>query len=272
LALELLYQQSGDISLKVRSMRRLVYLLILVLSVGASATGVSASTDCERWFAAYRSQLAHTQQMQRLAAAKQRAKRYAQRKLAGYVKPKPAVHVPPGPRMPRHEALHKVELACGVLPENSADQPLLSEEEPVGFLPEQPLPDEGLLPGFDGPGTILSEDSPTPPVFSEAPPYLPGGGAPILAPPFVPPMGGSPSGGKTPPGGGGGTPPPGGGGGKTPPGGGGGTPPPGGGGNTPPPYVPPPDVTPVPEPGSIVLMLTGVIGSAGVVRRRFKAQ
>ena len=271
-------------------MRRLVYLLILVVAVGASATGVSASTDCERWFAAYRSQLAHTQQVQRLAAAKRRAKRYAQRKLAGYVKPHPAVHVPPGPRMPRHEALHKVELACGVLPENSADQPLLSEEQPPEFLPEQPLPDEGLLPGFDGPGTILPEEGPPPPVFSEAPPSLPGGGPPISTSPFIPPMGGSPSGGKTPPGGGGGTPPPGGGSGTPPPGGGSGTPPPGGGsgtpppggggtpppggggGDTPPPYVPPPDVTPVPEPGSIVLMLTGTIGAAGVIRRRFKAQ
>jgi hypothetical protein len=302
-------------------MRRLVYLLILVLAVGASATGVSASTDCERWFAAYRSQLAHSQSLQRLAAAKRRAKRYAQRKLAGYVKPKPTVHVPRGPRMNHHDALRKIELACGVLPESSPDQPLLAEDEPGEFIPDQTPPDEvGLLPGFDGPGTLLPEEGSTAPVFSETPPTYPGGGPSTYTPPYTTPGGGSgtpppggggtpppggggtpppggggtppPGGGGTPPPGGGGTPPPGGGGtpppggGGTPPPGGGGTPPPGGGGTpppggggTPPPGgggTPPPGGggTPppvVPEPSSIVLMLTGAAGAAGVIRRRFKA-
>jgi hypothetical protein len=293
-------------------MRRLVYLLILVLAVGASATGVSASTDCERWFAAYRSQLAHSQSVQRLAAAKRRAKRYAQRKLAGYVtKPKPAVHIPHGPRMNHHDALRKIELACGVLPENSPDQPLLAEDEPREFIPDQTPPDEvGLLPGFDGPGTLLPEEGSTAPVFSETPPTYPGGGPPIYTPPYTTPPGGGggtpppggggtpppggggtppPGGGGTPPPGGGGTPPPGGGGtpppggGGTPPPGGGGTPPPGGGGTpppggggTPPPGgggTPPPPPPPpvVPEPSSIVLMLTGAAGAAGVIRRRFKS-
>ena len=68
---------------KVKLMRRLIYLLLLVLFVSASATCVNASTDCERWFAAYRQELAHTRSVQRIAAAKRRAKLYAQRKLAG---------------------------------------------------------------------------------------------------------------------------------------------------------------------------------------------
>jgi hypothetical protein len=237
LAPELLYQRMSDISLKVKDpMRRLVYFLILVLVVGVSATGVSASTDCERWFAEYHSQLVHSQQVQRLAAAKRRAKRYAMRKLAGYVKPAPKPnltpvhHLPRGPRMSPHDALHKVELACGVLPENSPSQPLLAEEEPADFVPDLTPPDEaGLLPGFDGPGTLLPEESvPTAPVFSESPPSAPGapgGGAPIYTPPFTSPVH------------------------STAP-------------------QPPPPV--VPEPASFVFLLTGLVGAGGVVRRRFK--
>jgi hypothetical protein len=164
-------------------MRRLVYFLLLVLVVGVSATGVNASTDCERWFAEYHSQLVHSQQVQRLAAAKRRAKRYAMRKLAGYVKPvtkpNPVHHLPRGPRMNPHDALHKVELACGVLPEESTYQPLLSEEEPGDFAPDlSPADEVGLLPGFDGPGTLLAEEESQSPIFSETPPVSPGGGAP----------------------------------------------------------------------------------------------
>lgn len=230
-------------------MRRLVYFLILVLSVGVSATGVSASTDCERWYAAYHSQLVHSQQVQKLAAAKRRARRYAQMKLAGYVKPaatpKPIHHVPRAPRMNRHDALRKVDLACGVLPEKSIDQPLLSEEVPGDFTSEEiPADEVGLLPGFDGPGTLLPEEGPTEPIFSETSPYFPGGGYPITTAPFTSPVGG-------------GTPPSGG----TP--GEPGTP----GG----PGTPQGPVTPVPEPGSFVLLLTGFAGAGGMVRRRFNA-
>jgi hypothetical protein len=177
-------------------MRRLIYFVILVLAVGVSATGVSASTDCERWFAEYHSQLMHTQQVQRLAAAKRRAKRYAMRKLAGYVRPvaKPSVipvHLHRGPRMSPYDALHKVELACGVLPEDSPDQPLIAEEQPGEFIPDQTLPDEtGLLPGFDGPGTLVPDGGSQGPVFSEIPPSYPDGGPPIYTPPFTSPIGG----------------------------------------------------------------------------------
>jgi hypothetical protein len=217
-------------------MRRLGYFLLLVIIVSASARCVNASTDCERWFAAYHKELMHTQQMQRIAAAKRRASLYAKRKLAGYVKPaprpvlKPVNHHP----MPRKQALHHVELACGVLPESIADQPLIAEETPAEFTPEIPLDDEvGMLPGFDGPGTILPEETlPTPPqTYSNAPG---GGGAPVFAPPFT----GAP----------------------------------GSGGSTPPPIVPPPVVPPaVPEPGSFVLLLTGGLGAANEIRRRLRA-
>ena len=210
-------------------MRRLAYLLLLVCVVGTSARCVNASTDCERWFTAYRNELAHTRNVQRIAAAKRRAKLYAQRKLAGYV-PKPATkprpHMVRGPRISRPAALHRIELACGVLPESSSVEPMISEETPAEFIPQEPLPDEiGLLPGFDGPGTLVAENTPSAPVFSQSPPI--GGGAPIYAPPFTSPL----SGATTPPG--------------------------------------PPAV--VPEPGSYIFMLTGLVGAAGAIRRRWKA-
>ena len=124
-------------------MRRLIYLLLLVLFVSASATCVNASTDCERWFVAYRRELAHTHAVQRIAAAKRRAKLYAQRKLAGYVAPKPKPRLVPAkaPRMTRKQTLHHFELACGVLPEDEADGPAIAEETPPPFHSEHPLDD-----------------------------------------------------------------------------------------------------------------------------------
>ncbi len=99
-------------------MRRLLYLLLLVLFVSVSATCVNASTDCERWFAAYRAELAHSRNLQRIAAAKRRAKLYASRKIA-QIQPRPKVVLARGPRMTRKQTLHHFNLACGVLPEDA---------------------------------------------------------------------------------------------------------------------------------------------------------
>src|ERR1700721_420342 len=118
---------------KVKLMRRLIYLLLLVLFVSVSATCVNASTDCERWFVAYRQELAHTRSVQRIAAAKRRAKLYAQRKLAGYVAPKPTLVRAKSPRMNRQQTLPHFELACGVLPEDESDTPVIAEEPPAPF-------------------------------------------------------------------------------------------------------------------------------------------
>jgi hypothetical protein len=228
-------------------MRRLIYLLLLVLFVSASATCVNASTDCERWFVAYRQELAHTRSVQRIAAAKRRAKLYAQRKLSGYVapKPKPRLVLAKSPRMTRQQTLHHFELACGVLAENESDGPVIAEETPAPFN-EHPLNDGiDLLPnGFD---QMIAENDVPPPPGQNLPPDS---GPPVYTPPFT--------GGVTPPGGGGpGTPvPP-----NTP-----GTPQPPTG-----PPTTPPGAPEVPEPSSYVLVLTGIAGAAGAIRRRFKS-
>src|SRR5487761_902448 len=174
--------------------RAFLLLLMIVLLVTGSATGVHASTDCQRWFLTYRDQLAHSQAMKRLHAAKLRARRYAQMKLAGYVKPKPVArpyhHYPRRPRMTRAEALRRFNIACGVLPERELDQPLISEETPADFDGILPLP-------VSGDEQIASVTPPQFPVTGEDPSY------PTQNPPIsTPPIGGFPGmpGGGLPPG------------------------------------------------------------------------
>jgi PEP-CTERM motif len=204
-------------------MRRLIYLLLLVLFVSVSATCVNASTDCERWYIAYRSELAHARSLQRIAAAKRRAKLYAQRKLAGYIPPKPKLVLAKDPRMTRKQTLHHFELACGVLPEDSVDGPVIAEETPAPFDEHASNDGIDLLP--TGLGDMIAEND-VPPYTGSSPSYPSGGGPPIYTPPFT--------GGITP---------------STPP-------------------IPPPDV---PEPSSYILVLTGMAGAAGELRRRFKS-
>jgi hypothetical protein len=218
-------------------MRRLTYLLLLVTFVSISATCVNASTDCERWFAAYRAELAHSRNLQRIAAAKRRAKLYAQRKIA-QVQPKPKVVLANGPRRTRKQTLHHFNLACGVLPEDSVDEPVIGEEIPAPYIPH-PLNDGvDLLPaGF---GNMIAQEDLPPPPFAEgsSPQNSFTGGPPIYEPPFT--SGFTSSGGNNP-----------------------------GTGTTLPPDAPP--VTSVPEPASFVLLLTGMAGAAGAFQHRFKA-
>ena len=203
-------------------MRRLLYLLLLVLFVSVSATCVNASTDCERWYIAYRSELAHARSLQRIAAAKRRARLYAQRKLAGYVPPKPTVVPARSPRRTRKQPLQHFDLACGVLPEDSEDKPVIAAETPVP-LDEHPLND-GIDPLPTALGDMIAQND-VPPFTNESSPGFPSaGGPPIFTPPFTGRL----------------------------------TPPPG-------PPIPPPVV---PEPSSYILMLTGMAGVVGTVRRR----
>lgn len=215
-------------------MRRLVQFVLLVLFVTASTTGIRASTDCERWFIAYKQQLAHAKSIQRIEAARRRARMYAKRKLAGYTKPKSPAHPRPHRRpMSREETLRHFNLACGVLPEESPDQPLIAEEKPAEFVPIAPI--DAFLTSDDGPEIASYVPQPyVPPNYGP-----PSEGGPPL---YYPPVGGTP-GGPTP---------------HIP--------------NNPPPVNPPPVNPPpvVPEPSSIVLVLTGAIAAAGAARRKFR--
>jgi hypothetical protein len=232
--------------------RRLQLVILIALIAVCGEAGVHASTDCEKWVASYKEQLAHAKAVRRMQAANARMKRLAQRKMATYVKPKPpapkalpANYVRPKPRYTKEQMLERFTLLCGDLP---------TENPPTATK---------LLEGKETPEEFISEMTPWAPVefaSTDDGGLIPEGDVP----PYTPPGGG----GEMPPGGGGG------GGFVGPPifGGGGGGP--SGqvtqtGGETPPP--PPPATSPVPEPSSVVLLLTGVAGAAEVVRRRRRA-
>ncbi|WP_260703028.1 PEP-CTERM sorting domain-containing protein [Edaphobacter flagellatus] len=219
-------------------MRRSIFALALLLVFATVATGVRlhASTECERWIAEYRNALENSPTVQKANAARHRLHHYVHRKVVALTtsKPKPKARVLPArfmrPKMTREEALHKMELACG---EIGLDDPVL------GNLPADPAPafiaDRGAEDETPGLGALPARNSL---VSQNNPTSYPVSGIPSL---------------PTGPGGGGSVVPPGN------PGNGGGPPPP------PPP--PPPAVTP--EPGSFVLLATGALGAAGMLRRRF---
>src|SRR5260370_34131603 len=104
-------------------LRKLQLLLLLVLIAGTTETGVRASTDCERWIASYKAELAHAKALKRLAAAKGRVKRLAQRKLATYVK-RPTARKPMRthfvrPKYTRQQMMDRFNVLCGELPMNN---------------------------------------------------------------------------------------------------------------------------------------------------------
>jgi hypothetical protein len=239
-----------------RMRRKPILLLLIILLVATSATGVNASTDCQRWITAYKTELAHNRAVKKMQAAHARVRRYAKRKMANYI-PKPAgpklvrAHAV-RPRYTRQQMLERFNLLCGDLPGTGkvADKMLQGTMTPVEFAADREayVPEE--LASLEVPETIGSVDGPGDAPTGTNPP----GSSPFFGnqPPIVGGGGGGDKGDN--PGGTGGTD------GGT----GGGT----GGGSTPPPVDPP---APVPEPQSIVLVLTGVAGAAGAIRRRLKS-
>ncbi len=231
-------------------MRRSLKVLLVLFAVGICATGVQAAqSDCQRWWKEYREALAHTPAVHRIRHARHHLHKAAQKRLAMLVHPHPhpAPKVLPArhrPRPTRSELLHALDLACGELPETE-DAELLALDQPASFLPDLSFPKQPVdtLPAVYGP--VAAVDTPSYPGTTSAPPTSGGGLPPIFGPGFGPIGGGSPLPPTTP------TSP------TTP--------------SLPP--VPPPITTPespVPEPGSIAMVLTGVLGAAGTLRRRVR--
>jgi hypothetical protein len=234
-------------------MRRAVFALVIFLVCASAGVQVHASTECERWVAEYRAALAHSNAVKRANAARHRVHRYIHRKIAALTKPKtaPKPRLLPArhrrPPMSREEALRKFELACGDLPEDAPALGSLPNDPTPAFLAYNEKSDDDLPLDTDTPSTLL--------VLNQLPGYagggvgLPtGGNGPGV---YVPGFGGlGPGGGGTS--------------GKTPT-------TTGTGGDNPPPSPPSPPTAEAPEPGSLVLMATGLAGVAGAVRRRRQA-
>ena len=223
-------------------MRRFVLYLILFLVTIAAAKSVRASTDCEKWLAEYRNALARSSVAQRVKAAHRKFHNYVHGRVGALTKPPLSMrpHFQQAsfgpPRMTREEILRRLRLACGDIPEESIpSQQLIAAVPPPGnFLPGTPSAPIELA--------SLDEGSVAPAYSSSAVPGAPGIGPGIGYPGIWPGGGGGNNGGGGGNGGGGN------GGGK--------------GGNDPP---------PIPEPGSIFLILTGLPALAGFVRCKVRS-
>lgn len=236
-------------------MRRVVFALVIFLVCASAGVRVHAATDCERWIAEYRDALAHSNAVKRANAVRHRLHRYVHRKIAALTKPKttPKPRVLPvrhrRPPMSREEMLRKFELACGDLPEDAPVLGELARDPRPPFIADR-NPDEDLSFEADPPSTLLA--------MNQVPNYAGGGvgypGGGYGPAPYFPGFGG------LGPGGGGGR-------NQTPPTG---TPTTGSGGDNPP-SPPSPPTAEAPEPGSLMLMATGVAGVAGAIRRRRQA-
>lgn len=216
-------------------MRRIMLLLLAVTLIASASKGL-ASTDCEKWLAEYKQELVHKAGVQRALDARQRARRYAKRKVAhliapaGIPKPHPVRVSSTRPHLTPTQMLKRFDLLCGDLPVEATNQVLDGRMAPEEFISEASMGgpvDSEVLPPND---TLIATEDVGPYVPTESSPN--GGASPQ---PFWPVYGPVPT---------------------------------SGGGFVAPvtPVIPP--VSSVPEPSSILLMLTGAAGAAGSVLRR----
>jgi hypothetical protein len=235
-------------------MRRVLFALVILLVCASAATGirVQASTDCERWIAEYRKALAHSPVVKRANVARRRLRHYVHRKIAALTKPKATSkpRVLPArfrhPKMTREEMLHRFDLACGELPEDTlAPGDLPGSSAPAFIANHKPGGDEMPLdPGNEAPDSMIAMNQPPSYFGGGDSPSSWGGGPGILTSGFGPY-------------GGGGIP-------RNPPA-------TGSGGDDPSTLSPPALPTAeAPEPGSLLLVATGFAGAAGILQRRMR--
>lgn len=217
-------------------MRRILFLL-LAFTIIASASKGLASTDCEKWLAEYKKELAQKVSVQRALDARQRARSYAKRKVAHLIAPTSTPKHHPvrisstRPHLTPAQMLKRFDLLCGDLPVEATNQVLNGRMAPDEFISEMSMGgpvDTEILPAAD---TLLAGE--------DIPPYVPVESSPggSTTQPFWPVYGPIPTGsgfGSSP-------------------------------AATSPPVLPP--VAPVPEPSSVLLVLTGTIGAARSVWR-----
>lgn len=214
-------------------MRRMILLSLALILVASASKGL-ASTDCEKWLAEYKQNLAHKASVQRALDARRRARNYARKKVAHLIAPArvPGPHPlkvsSTRPHLTPAQMLKRFDLLCGDLPLEATNQVLDGRMAPDEFISETAFGgpvDTELVPPSDN--LLASTDTP-----AYTPVGLSPGGDTGFSPSF-PVYGPVPT---------------------------------GGGFASPPAVIPP--VSAVPEPGSIVLILTGAAGATGLIRRR----
>ena len=144
-------------SRKTRSIRWMVFAVILCSGMSCLAPVLYASTDCSRWLAEYKQGI-----LQRRAAHRLRAAKY--RLITLVHKPAPVHPHPMRHRLSPLESLRRFQIDCGDL-----DQPA----PPLSAAVVPPAPLEPRL---------------VPLAFPEAPPELPPPGEPELVAANVPPL------------------------------------------------------------------------------------
>ncbi len=251
-------------------MRKTLYLFLGFALIVSTAKGFSASTDCQRWVADYKTALAQKTSAQHLLAARNRARAAARRRLAklttGPVTPHPAHPTRISsirPHLTPTQMLKRFDLACGELPvENAVADERVSPDD---FISEVALGGPLEVGGVPLDGTLIAENAPPVLTLTGIDTTGPQAGTPFV-PTYGPVFGGGPTlgGGGPVYGGGGGSSLP-----IAPGTPGQGTSPGGPAGTSPiVPTTPVPPISAVPEPSSVVLMLTGLAGGLVFATKR----